>query len=172
MQEVDVISDQQGKENRKIGWCNVWPAGKAVTWMWPSWWQDVQSYPPAAQAFLHVLLSHQYLQPWCLSLDQSPTGPWKETNEVQIKHHWLWSYVVILSGSPTVAESELFLLNLLISLGKKLWLWQSWFADYLAMTGLNSVFMAKAIAVWTLSPNCLRNLSSTHPKNLNASPRS
>ena len=43
---------------------------------------------------------------------------------------------------------------------------------HLAITGLNSVFMAKAIAEWTLSPNCLRNLSSTQVRNLKASPRS
>ena len=43
---------------------------------------------------------------------------------------------------------------------------------YLAITGLNSVFMAKAIAEFTLSPNCLRNFSSTQVRNLKASPRS
>ena len=45
-----------------------------------------------------------------------------------------------------MAESELFLLNLLISLKKKI-MTLTELVDYLAMTGLNSVFMAKAIAV-------------------------
>ena len=88
------------------------------------------------------------------------------------------AHVVILSGSPAEAESEAFLLNLLISLKTKKKLNQlSYFLPsndkyYLAMTGLNSVFMAKAMAEWTLCSNCFKNLSNTESKNLNASPRS
>ena len=56
------------------------------------------------------------------------------------------SYVVILSGSPTVPESEPFLLNLLISLKKTKNIHLPLLKCYLAITGLNSVFIAKAIA--------------------------
>ena len=86
------------------------------------------------------------------------------------------AHVVILSGSPAEAESEAFLLNLLISLEAKKnqlsYLLPGNDKYYLAMTGLNSVFMAKAIAECTLCSNCFKNLSSTESKNLNASPRS